>query len=121
MHRSERVERRGHGARASEFAQGLLRVGRPDQDGRPALAHGQPTIEQLAERAVTRSHSPQEPEQGALARIDAQPEIEPAAERIEVDEDARPALAGERRQRGSTLARPRRSFAPDYGENAPRP
>ena len=71
MHRSEGAERRGHGARASEFAQRLLRVGRADQDGRPPLAHGQPTLEQLAERAVTRGHGPREPEQGALARIDA--------------------------------------------------
>ena len=97
MDRGERAQSCGHGAGASEFAERELRVRRADQDGRPPLARSQPALEQVAERTIASAHCPSETEKRALPGIGAQPEVEPSAERIELDKNTRPALGGERR------------------------
>ena len=61
MHGGERAKSGGRSARASEFAQRLIRVRRPDQDGRPSLADREPALEQLAECTVACLRSTSKP------------------------------------------------------------
>ena len=118
--RGERAKRACRRARLGELAERLLGVGRTDEDRRPALARDQPALEKLAEGAVARGHGAGEPEQRALPRIGAKPQVEPAGKRVQLDEHACPALDGQRGKRGGALACSRGALAADDSEHTPR-
>src|SRR5581483_11362655 len=115
----ERAKRGGGSAGLGELIERLRALRRAEQHRRPPIAHGQPALEQLTEGAVAGAGGAGKPEQRALARVGAQPEVKAAAERVELDQDATPALGGERGQRRGALARPRGALTSDHREHAP--
>src|SRR5881409_3228695 len=99
------LERGPDRARADELVEVGVELGRAEQDGRPAaLAAAEPAFQQLAGRSVAGCGA-DESEQRALTRIGAEAKIERAAEQVTLDEQGRPAFAGERGERGGALTR----------------
>ena len=88
-----------------------------DEDRRPARSSRQPAIEQLAERAVSSGGRPRESENRALSGIGSEPQVECSAERIELDEHARPSPGGEAGERRGTLARSGGALGSDHREH----
>jgi hypothetical protein len=76
----ERPQRGGDRAGAGELAEHVLRVGRAEQDRRPAGTAHEPPLEQLANGAVAGGTRADEPEQRPRVTVGGKAQVEAAAE-----------------------------------------